>query len=97
METTEKTFEENKNIIRTSRDCAEQLSAVFNNEVQSEHFGNGRSLSVEGSSVECHMNEKIVQEFHSHFSDQSRQDASTTNVHMEKMFCFLKDKNIENV
>ena len=30
------------------RDYAERLSAHFNLEVQSDHFGNGRSLSIKG-------------------------------------------------
>ena len=38
--------------VRTRRDYAERLAAAFNLEAQHEHFGNGRSLSMEGSSVE---------------------------------------------
>jgi len=76
--------------VRTRRDYAERLAAAFNLEAQHEHFGNGRSLSMEGSAVETfvkaavdawrrgvwQMNEGELQMvFHSHFSDESRQDA----------------------
>ena len=92
--------------VRTRRDYAERLAASFNLEAQAEHFGNGRSLSMEGSSVETfcdkaveayragvwQMNEadlKMV--FHSHFSDESRQDAATTHAHMCVLFDHLKE------
>jgi hypothetical protein len=103
--------------VKTKRDCAERLLATFNMEIQSDHFGNGRSLSIEGSSVkffswqdnerhvaslknpqevlegleagnlvtEC--SDSIEMEFHSHFSDKSRQDAATACSRME---CFQK-------
>ena len=91
--------------VRTRRDYAERLAAAFNLEAQHEHFGNGRSLSMEGSSVETFckaavdaynagvwaMDEadlKMV--FHSHFSDDSRQDAATTHAHMTELFKELK-------
>ena len=91
--------------VRTRRDYAERLAASFNLEAQAEHFGNGRSLSMEGSSVETFckasvdaylagvwsMDEadlKMV--FHSHFSDESRQDAATTHAHMRVLFGDLK-------
>ena len=59
------------------------MSANFNLEIQSENFCNGRSLSIEGCMihiVEQDMNGYM--EFHSNFSDDSRQDSSTTHAHM---------------
>ena len=70
------------------------MSANFNLEIQSEHFGNGRSLSIEG----CMM--KLVDqdlhgnmEIHSHFSDDRRQNASTAHVHMVNILTELKTNN----
>jgi hypothetical protein len=65
---------------------------------QSEHFGNGRSLAMEGSLVESHLANLIREyktgnleveeleqqfEFISHFSDVLRQDSTATNAHMD--------------
>jgi len=91
--------------VRTRRDYAERLAAAFNLEVQHEHFGNGRSLSMEGSSVETfcsaavdawkagvwQMDEAdLKMVFHSHLSDESQQDAATTHAHMNELFDQLK-------
>ena len=38
-------------VILYVRDNAERLSVHFNLEIQSDHFGNGRSLSIEGCNV----------------------------------------------
>lgn len=92
--------------VRTRRDYAERLAAAFNLEAQHEHFGNSRSLSIEGSSVETFcaaaveayqagvwsMDESALRMvFHSHFSDASRQDAATTHAHMTVLFEHLKE------
>ena len=92
--------------VRTRRDYAERLAAAFNLEAQHEHFGNSRSLSIEGSSVETfcaaavdayragvwRMDESdLKMVFHSHFSDDSRQDAATTHAHMVVLFEHLKE------
>ena len=78
----------------TVRDYAERLLAHFYLEIQSDHFGNGRLLSTEDCSVEVSMNSFISRlQFHSHFSDNSRQDASTTIAHMMKMMDKLKLNN----
>ena len=56
------------------------MSTNFNLEVQSEHFGNGRSFSIEGCNVEIiDKNLNSSCKFHYHFLNDSRQDASTTN------------------
>jgi hypothetical protein len=91
--------------IKTIRDYAERLLAKFNLEVQSSHFGNGRSLSMEGSTALFYLIEEIekyqrgekrledirpIMQSHSHFSDDSRQDASTTFEHTSKLIEYLK-------
>ena len=80
--------------ILSVRDYAERLSAHFNLEVQSDHFGNGRSLSIEGNNLQ-YIDEDHVEhsEFHSHLSDDCRQDASTTHAHMTSMLEELKKGN----
>jgi hypothetical protein len=87
-------FETNRGSVKSRRDYAERLSAVFNLEVQSSHFGNGRSLSIEGSSVESYSNggDSQKMEFHSHFSDFSKQDASSTHAHMTVLLDILKSR-----
>jgi hypothetical protein len=103
-------FEKYAHSIKTHRDYAERLLAIFNLEIQSSHFGNGRSLSMEGSSVERYMKEELdlyesgeiastsamtrKMEFHSHFLDCSRQDCSTTHEHMSVLFNGLMEKGI---
>jgi len=72
--------------ILSARDYAERLSAHFNLEVQSDHFGNGRYLSIEGCKLQyIDGDHDEHSEFHSNFSDDSRQDASTTHAHMISM------------
>ena len=78
--------------IKTHCDYAEHLTARFNLEIQSSHFGNNGSLLIEGCTVEHHdvndtdemvgdgENTKLV--FHLHFADESAQNAATTNAHM---------------
>ena len=100
-------FKNSPGSVKTRRDYAERLSATFDLEIQSEHFGNGRSLSMEGSSVEFHIADLLKEykagnldveeleqqfEFVSHFSDVSRQDSTTTNAHMDVLIRDLKLK-----
>ena len=80
--------------ILSIRDYAERMSANFNLEIQSEYFGNGRSISIKGcmiNIVDQDMNGYM--EFHSHFSDDSRQDSSTTHAHMISMLTELRKNN----
>jgi hypothetical protein len=56
---------------------------VFNYEIQSQHFGNNRSLSIEGSSIEFHDENGIRLEVHSHFADKSDQNVASTHAHMD--------------
>ena len=72
--------------ILSVRDYAEHLSAHFNLEIQSDHFENCRSLSIEGCNVEFVYEDHNVQsEFHSHLSDDSRKNTSITHVHVSSM------------
>jgi hypothetical protein len=97
-------FESMPGSVRTIRDYAERLLAIFDQEAQSEHFGNGRSLSMEGSAVVSFYREQLAQfingeidasdlptfmEFHSHFSDFSKQDAASTYAHTDKLVTVL--------
>jgi hypothetical protein len=82
--------DEDTTIVKTIRDYAERLKFEFNNEIQSEHFGASRNLSIEGCSVRF-MNEhkNVIMEMHSHFSDTSRQDARTTHSHLKVLLDYL--------
>ena len=65
---------------------AENTSINFNLEIQYDHLGNRRTLSIKRcmiQSVDQDLNGTI--QFHSHFSDDSRQDASTTPTYMIDM------------
>lgn len=105
MAARQKAFQNEIGSVNTSRDYSERLKFKFNLEVQSEHFGNSRSLSIEGSTVETHTaqaieagevddeltdTEKYRLQIHSHFSDDSRQDAATTTAHMEVLLKHLQ-------
>ena len=62
--------------ILSVRENAEYLSAHFNSEVQSDHFGNDRPLSIEGNNLQyIDEDHEEHSEFHSHLLDNSRQDA----------------------
>ena len=80
--------------ILSVRDYAERLSAHFNLEIQSDHFGNGRSLSIEGNNLQ-YIDEDHDEhsEFHSHHLGDSRQDTSTTHAHITSMLNELQKCN----
>jgi hypothetical protein len=78
-------------------------------EIQSDHFGNDRDLSIEGVSIHVHTLEslqafaesgdildlnKSLMEFHSHFSDNSKQDAATTHEHMDRLVNLLLERGV---
>ena len=95
-------FEENKNWFLSERDYAERLVKELDGEIQSEHFGDNSTLSIEGCILQYHLNhnkrkqasedKSIRMDFHSHFADFSKQDAATTFEHMSKMI----ENHIEN-
>ena len=69
--------------ILSGGDYTEHLAAYFNLEMQSDHFGNGRSLSIERCNVQyVDEDHEEHSEFHSHLSDASQQDTSTTHAHI---------------
>ena len=85
-------FKANPQSIMTEQDYAEALKSEFDQEIQSEAFGYNRTLSIEGSSCEYHADNDnadndaqpvIKMDFHSHFSDASKQNAATTFEHMK--------------
>jgi hypothetical protein len=87
-------FKRSNNFIKMIRDYAERLKFEFNLEIQSEHFGNCRSLSIEGCSCRFMRAGLLLMEMHSHFSDSSRQDARTTFAHMQVELKYLKEMGI---
>jgi hypothetical protein len=76
-------------------------------EIQSAHFGNNRSLSIEGVGVLVFTKASIekfaesndpallqsLMDFHSHFADFSQQDAASTHAHMEVLIKHLFKTN----
>ena len=80
--------------ILSIRYYAERMSANFNLEIQSEHFGNRRSISIKGCMIDI-IDQDLngYMEFHSHFSDDSRQDICTTHAHVVCMLTELRNNN----
>ena len=89
-------FLTNDNWFLSEMDYAERLQKELNGEIQSDHFGENSTLSIEGCTLQYHQpqpdtNKEVnplnpVMDFHSHMSDYSRQDAATTFEHMCVMF-----------
>ena len=76
--------------IMTRRDYAERLTAKFNQEIQSTHFGQSVTLSMEGCFVEFVVgNDDVQAHFHSHMADKSNQDAASTHAHMRVLLELL--------
>ena len=79
----------------SERDYAERLSKQLDGEIQSDHFGDNSTLSIEGCTLQYHKRTsntndqpceyEIRTDFHSHMADFSRQDAATTFEHMCSM------------
>ena len=91
----------NKKDIKSRRDYAERLVAVFAEEIQSEHFGGNTSLSIEGFALEYYPednnngNEPVTKgEFHSFLSNESDQNAATTTAHMYELIKYLIKKKL---
>ena len=80
--------------ILSVRDYVERLSTYFNLKNQSKHFENSRSLSIESFNIEfLDENYNPQSQFYSHFSDDSRQDISTTHAHIIYMLKELEKGN----
>ena len=59
--------------ILSIQNYVELLFVHFNLEIQSDHFGNGRFLSIEGCNIEfIDEDHNAYSEFYFHFSDDSR-------------------------
>jgi hypothetical protein len=67
----------------------------FHMEIQSEHFGQGRDLSIEGNVVQFFP--VGVKQTKTHFyyflKDSKIQNAATTDKHMDRLIKILKNKN----
>ena len=68
------------------QDYAERLYTHFDQEIQSNYFGNGSSLSIETFNVKClGINHNSPYEFHSYLSDNSGQYLSIIHAHIISM------------
>ena len=76
----------------SSRDYAERLLMKFHMEIQSEHFGQGRNLSMEGNLIKFYSanDAKIMTNFYSFLSYKKTQNAATTDNHMDHLFDKMK-------
>ena len=89
-------FMKNKTWLLSEMDYAERLAKQLNFEIQSDHFEDNATLSIEGCTLQYHISNNELStratqssthlDFHSHFADYSRQDAATTFDHMNAMF-----------
>ena len=93
----------NVNWYFSERDYAERLMKQLDGEIQSDHFGDNPTLSIEGCTLHYHgapslsneesMKKKLSFDFHSHFADFSQQDAATTFEHMCAMLKAHETRN----
>ena len=96
-------FLNNPSWFLSERDYAERLVKELDGEIQSDHFGDNPTLSIEGCTLQYHDHDESLQnsssqpvtrmDFHSHFADFSRQDAATTFEHI----CSMLDNHISRV
>jgi hypothetical protein len=65
-------------------------------EIQSEHFGQGRDLSIEGNVVQFFPvgAQQTKTHFYSFLKDSKIQNAATTDKHMDRLIKMLKKKNV---
>ena len=76
------------------RDYAERLLIKFNKEIQNEHFGKGRDLSIEGNLVTFKKleTEEATTNCFSFLCDGKIQNAAWTDLHMKKLVSHLKEE-----
>ena len=77
-----------------NRDYAKRLLVKFNKEIQNEHFGKGRDLSIVGNLVtfkKLQLEEATTNCF-SFLSDGKIQNAARTDLHMRKLVSHLKEE-----
>ncbi|OEU19555.1 hypothetical protein FRACYDRAFT_235613 [Fragilariopsis cylindrus CCMP1102] len=79
-----------------SRDYAERLLMKFHMEIQSEHFGQGRDLSIEGNDIKFFPvgATATTSHFYSFLKDSKIQNAATTDRHMDCLIKILKEKKV---
>ena len=79
-----------------SRDYAERLLMKFHMEIQSEHFGQGRDLSIEGNDIKFYPvgETETTSHFYSFLKDSKIQNAATTDKHMDRLIKILKEKKV---
>ena len=77
--------------VSSHRDYGERMKVNFNEEIQSEYYGN-TSVSMEGASLEW-MDEVNVRHtrYFGHWSDDSKQDAAATTRNMREELCVEGD------
>ena len=82
--------------LMSSRDYAERLLLKFHMEIQSEHFGQGRNLSIEGNLIMFYPfgEDNVVTNFYSFLSDKKKQNAATTDNHMDRLIKKLKQDKV---
>ena len=85
--------------ITLRRDYAERCVERHAIELQCQHFGGNRSLSMEGMAVQHFDNDdtdaqSIVCSYYSHLSDDSKQNAATTTAHTSRLYQHLKDISV---
>jgi hypothetical protein len=94
-------FKNKPNALFMKRDFAEAIQAEMDNEVQGDHFGKIRKMMLEGCSVEFFSLEldKHTKEFHSHLSDDCKQNAATSFENMKNVLHDLRERGVlrENV
>jgi hypothetical protein len=74
----------------------ERLLIKFHMEIQSEHFGQGRDLSIEGNVFKFFpvWGKQTKTHFYSFLKDSKIQNAATTDKHMDRLTKILKKKNV---
>jgi hypothetical protein len=79
-----------------SRDYAERLLMKFHMEMQSEHFGQGRDMSIEENVVKFFPvgATQTKTHFYSFLKDSKMQNAATTDKRMDRLIKILKEKNV---
>ena len=82
--------------VAIQHDFTEALTLKHNEEIQSKHFGDSTTVSIEGYT--CHYkkpgNEDITFDFHSYYSDEKTQRACTVYFHMNQLAIELMGKEI---
>ena len=83
--------------VLTQRDYADALLASFTDEIQSTHFGENASVSMEGVTIRFTDPNTGEDRFHfySYLSDDKRQDSRTTYVNTEAMVKELQQHQLQ--